>query len=226
MKFVLIYILLFCAFLSCTNNGIQKNSTNSQKSFVINGTCTDNDQILYLFISKDTLLSLLDSSRVLNNKFKFNGAIPHPSKALIQLRDRSIAYPFILTNESFNINLNISDMTKSMVTNSDINKDFTEVRKSSSAIYKKIDYLFPQLQKARMENDFKALEEINQTINKIELENLNYLYNFINEHPKKELSGLLLNELWHSPKKDSTQLNKLARNLSPEIKKILNFPIH
>lgn len=221
-----VYIVLFCFLVSCQTKSHEGNLPISKENFTINGKCkSENNQMLYLYISNDTTLNLLDSVRVLDQIFQIEGSVPHPYKALIQFQDQSTAFPFILTNESIEIELDTSNVSASTITNSEINKDLASVKKASSAIYQKIDYLFPQLQKARMENDFVTLDKINQEINNIELENLNFLYNYIKENPKKELSGLLLNDLWKKAERDSLQLQNLARYLSPEIKNNLNFSI-
>lgn len=222
-----LYIVLCCFLVSCQSNSNKENLSFSKEKFTIKGKCkSENNQMLYLYIFDDTTLNLLDSVRVLDQIFQLEGSVSHPYKALIQFKDQSTVFPFILTNESIEIELDTSDLSESTIANSEINKDLALVKKASSEIYQEIDYLFPQLQKARMENDFVSLDKINQEIDNIERENLNFLYNFIKENPKKELSGLLLNDLWKNAERDSIQLQNLARNLSPEIINNLYFSIH
>jgi len=222
-----VYIILVCLLVSCQTKSHEGNLPSSKEKFTINGKCkSESNQMLYLYISDDTTLNLLDSVRVLDQFFQIEGSVPHPYKAFIQFQDQSTAFPFILTNESIEIELDTSNLSESTIANSEINKDLASVKRVSSEIYQKIDYLFPQLQKARMENDFVSLNKINQEIDNIELENLNFLYNYIEKNPKKELSGLLLNDLWKKTERDSIQLQNLARNLSPEIKNNVYFSIH
>ena len=221
------YLFLFCLLISCNTNKKTEKAPLSEDQFAINGICTSKDkQVIYLFVSKDTSLFLMDSVQVVDNKFQIKGAINHPYKAFLKLKDELHSFPFILTNESIEIALNKSDISKSTLTNSIINTDLAEVQKVSSAIFQKIDYLFPRLQKARMENDFESLNEINDKIDEIEKENVDFLHNYVRLNPKKELSGLLLNDLWNSTDRDSIQLLNLAKIIAPEIKRNLNFSIH
>ncbi len=227
MNSISAYLFLFCLLISCNTNKTNEKVPISENQFAINGICTNNDeQVIYLYVSKDTILFLMDSAKIVNKKFQIKGAVNQPYKAFLKLKDELYSFPFILTNEFIEIALNKSAISESTITNSVINTDLAEVQKVSSAIFQKIDYLFPQLQKARMENDFKSLGEINDNIDKIEQENLDFLYNYVSLNPKKELSGLLLNDLWNSTEKDSIQLQNLAKIVAPEIKKNLNFSIH
>lgn len=220
--------MIFVGFIiSCNTKTSEKILKNPKENFTINGSFIGlENQDAYLFVVKDTLLSLLDSASITDNKFHFTGNISHPHKAMIQLKNHSSAFPFILAKESIEITLNEIKINESIISNSPINDELAKIKKQSSAIYQKIDYLFPQLQKARMENDFKALDEINIKIDAIEAENKAFIINYIKRNHNNELSGLLLNDLWQSAEKDSIQFQKLAKNLSPEIQKSLNFPIN
>jgi len=227
MKMLLIYSLLFCGIISCNTKSPNDKPSNSKDKFTIHGLCTEkDDRIVYLFIAKENNIVILDSVAGLDNKFLISGATTSPQKAFIQFKDQLHAFPFILTNEAVEIELNTADIKESTITNSTINKDLENLQDASAAIYQKIDYLFPQLQKARMENDFESLDKINNSINQIEQENLKSLYDFIQKNPEKELSGLLLNDLWENKEKDSVLLQKLSKKLAPEIQKNLNFSIH
>lgn len=227
MNKVLFYMSIVGFIISCNTKTSEKIQKNSKESFTINGRFIGlENQDAYLFVVKDTLLSLLDSTSIVDNKFYFTGNISHPHKAIIQLKSHSSAFPFILANESTEIILNEFKINESIISNSPINDELAKIKKQSSAIYQKIDYLFPQLQKARMENDFIALDKINIKIDSIEAENKAFIISYIKENLNNELSGLLLNDLWQSAEKDSVQFQNLAKKLAPEIQKTLNFPIN
>ena len=224
---MIFYILIFTTFFSCKERQNDFSESSQQPTYTINGEIFNKDQeIIYLKIIKNNLIEIIDSSIIQNSKFLYKGSIIFPHKAIIQLKDHSTNFPFILANEQVVIKLNTSQMDKSIILNSPINSELKSIQTKSAAIYKEIDYLFPQLQKARMENDFETLKEINTKINAIIAENQNYLFNYIQKHPNNYLSGLLLDDMWQTSEKDSLQLNKLTNNLAPEIRKILNFSIH
>lgn len=227
MNNLLVFFIFFGLFISCNSKTPKEQTSESIEQFTIDGTCSNKEeQIVYLFIIKDTVLTLLDSASVDNDKFQIKNTVSRPLKALIKIKDHHTAFPFILTNEIIEIELNENNSEESTVKNSPINEEFANLRKQSMSIFQKIDYLFPQLQKARMENDSKTLEEINTKINGIEKENKAFIIKYIQQNPDKHLPALLLNDLWNSPDRDSTQLQKLARNLAPEIQKTLEFTIH
>lgn len=226
MQKALIYVILIGFIISCNTKPSENIQSKSKDSFTISGNFIgNNNQDTYLYVVKDTVLSLLDSTSIIDNKFHFTGNISYPHKAIIQLKNHSSAFPFILTKESIEITLNEVKINESIISNSPINDELAKIKKQSSAIYQKIDYLFPQLQKARMENDFKALDEINLKIDTIEAENKTFIINYIERNGNNELSGLLLNDLWQASKKDSIQFQNLAKNLAPEIQKMLHFSI-
>jgi len=227
MKNLLAYMFLIGFFISCNTKPAEKLASISKENFTIHGKCTGKkNQTVYLFILKDTVLFLVDSATINKDKFYITNKISRPYKALIQLKNHSLGFPFILTNESIEIELNENNINESTIKNSPINDEFANIRKQSTAIFQKIDYLFPQLQKARMENDFKTLDDINIKINDIETENNAFIVNYIQQNSNKPLSALLLNDLWKAPEKDSIKLQNLSKKLAPEIQKVLDFTIH
>jgi hypothetical protein len=226
-RIVLFLTILFLLF-SCKEKKKEKRKMDTQNTeYSINGFVFDKEQkIIYLKLLINNQLITKDSTRIQDSRFQFSGNIPHPYKALLQLEDYENAFTFILGIDSCIIELNTSQMQSSIIKESKINDELKIIQRRSGAIYRKIDYLFPKLQKARMENDFETLEKINIEINSIIAENQEYLYNYIHDHPNESLSGLLLNDLWLTPNKDSIQLQRLAKTLTLDTQKILNFSIH
>lgn len=223
MKTFLHYLFLIYFIVSCNNKVIENNKQISKDSFTINGRIkNNNDQIIYLYSLKKSKPIVKDSTLIKNNKFQFKGIVTHPVKALLHTKHNNIGTPFILANESISIEL--YKMGNSSI-NSPINNEFEVLKKQSISIYQQIDYLFPQLQKARMENDYKTLTTINKEIKLIELESNTFIIDYIRNNPEKHLAALLLNDLWSTQDKDSVQLQIIAKILSPEIQRTLNFSI-
>jgi len=222
-----LFILIFLSFYSCRNSQNDLSNSIKTNTYTINGEIFDKDkEIIYLKIITNNSLTSLDSSIIQNNSFLYKGTIDYPHKAILQIKNSSISFPFILANEQTTIKLNTAQMSKSSILNSPINTELKAIQTKSAAIYQNIDYLFPQLQKARMENDFESLDRINTEINAIIAKNQDYLFSYIQKHPSNHLSSLLLNDLWQSVEKDSIRLIILAKQLDPNIQKILNFSIH
>lgn len=226
MKNKLLILLVFISFLACKKAEKQTNTTPKKTTYHIKGSIFDKEsEIVYLKLIKSNKLQIIDSSLINNEQFSFEGTVDFPKKAVIQLKNRNNPFFFILSNEQIEIALNTSQFAKSSVSNSLINAKLSQIQKQSATIYQKIDYLFPQLQKARMENDFLKLEEINKKINAIVSENQKFLITYIQENPNEYLSGLILNDLWNSSKTDSIQLFDLAKSLNPKVQKSIDFTI-
>lgn len=222
-----VYILVFLSFFSCKNSQSDVSKVPKKDTYTINGEIFDmDDEMMYLKIISNNSLVIIDSTNIKNSQFLFKGSIEFPHKAVLQLKDHSSGFPFILGNEILTIKVNTAQMSKSSILNSSLNNELKAIQTKSAAIYQNIDYLFPQLQKARIENDFESLEQINIEVNAIVKKNQNFLFTYIKEHPSNYLSSLLLNDLWQSSKKDSIQLISLGRQLDPKKQKILNFSIH
>ncbi len=224
---ILLFSFALFTFLSCKDqhNTVLKNTTKT--NYFINGQAFDKEQeTILLILLENKQLVIKDSTRIQQNKFNFSGTISYPHKALLQLKNHESSFTFILDKDSCQIELNTLQMQSSSISNSAINDELKVIRKQSEEIYRKIDYLFPQLQKARMENDYMKLEEINIKINNIIIENQEFLYHYIHQNFDQYLSGLLLNDLWLSTEKDSIKLQNLAKRLSPNVQKTLSFTIH
>jgi len=226
MKKTVLYFITFLSLINCKEANKDSKSTQRATNYRIKGQVFDKENIIiYLKKFEANRFQIIDSTSIINNSFLFEGNSTIPKKAVLQLKNHSDHFFFILSNEKIEIALNTSQFANSSITNSLINTKLKQIQKNSAAIYQKIDYLFPQLQKARMENDYEKLKEINTKINAIVAENQTYLTSYIQEHPDEFIAGLLLNDLWNSPKKDSIQLTKLAKGLDPNIQKIIDFSI-
>jgi hypothetical protein len=218
--------LVFLILISACNT-TTKESGSISKSYRINGEVFDkNGEIIYLKIVLNNQIELEDSTQINNNKFVFKGKIDFPHKAILQLKDYTNAFPFILADENCTITLNTSQPEESRIINSPINDELAAIKSKSAAIYRKIDYLYPQLQKSRIENDIENLNKINRQIKAIIQENKVFLYNYIEQNPDNYLAGLLLNDLWQNATEDSIKLKQLSKHLSPNIRQTLNFAIH
>lgn len=227
MNKIVLIISVFITLISCKNKHENSVKNSSKANFIVAGQAFDkNQEIIFLKLVVDNQLIVKDSAKIKDNRFQLSGDISYPHKAVIQIKNHDTGFTFILNNDSTHIALNTAQMQSSVISNSKINTELKSIQQQSEAIFHKIDYLFPQLQKARMENDYKKLKEINIKINNIIIENQEFLYHYIQQNSNKYLSGLLLNDLWLSTEKDSIKLQDLARTLSVNVQKTLNFTIH
>lgn len=222
-----ISLLLLFFLLGCNIASKKEATTNLQKQYKLTGTLFDhNEELLFLYVYRSNKVQKKDSTRIENNQFYFLDRLDVPVKAALQLKNHTRYFSFILANDSMHIEMNTTDYAKSKIKHSPINSKLAAVQKKSAQIYRKIDYLYPQLQKARIENDVESLQNINRQIQLIIDQNQAFLYNYISRNPNDYLAALLLNDLWHTKDKDSIQLQKLALQLHPEVQKALDFAIH
>ena len=220
---ILVLVLSFC---SCKHRNINpKENTQHQDIYQILGTVKQRDSTwVYLSLFEKNRIKLHDSALVNKDSFVFSGSVDYPRKAVIFLNKHDGVFIFILANESSHIVL-APVLSKSQIYNSPINDSLNKVLQKSKHIYQKIDYLFPKLQKARVENNYENLKKIKRQIDQILLENNRYLLDYIKRHPHNAIAGILLNEMWADAQKDSLQLIETAKLLDKNIQKNLDFVI-
>ena len=76
----------------------------------------------------------------------------------------------IIENTSINLTIDIEQINDPIISGSILNDQLLTYKNESKAIFRKIDYLYPRFQKARLENDIQKLKEIGLEMKKIELE--------------------------------------------------------
>lgn len=160
-----------------------------------------------------------DSARINNNIAVFNGKIDYPERYILTVENMFGGKMFILENDSINISINNSDLINAQITNSKINTELLNVQKTSENIYNQIDLLFPDLQRARLENDVKKLSEISKKLSSIEEENIDFNFNYAANNPSSYISAMILDDL---SKRDSIDINKIKstyEKLSDNVKK-------
>lgn len=221
MKKIVVFILIIFLVNSC-----QKDENKIHEAFEIKGQLINNSkkfEKIYLGYEFYNGFYLADSSDIDNDTFKFKGKIAYPQKAQLLFYELGQPFAFILTGEKIKLQLDAQDMTRSKYANSPINDEFQQLKYQSVAINNTIDYLYPQIQKARLENDSETLKKLIIQIREIENKNSKFLLDYISKHPKTRLAALLLNDLYHSGYTDTLALKKTARLIQPELKKTLTF---
>ena len=219
-KVIFIFFLLFI--ISCNNN---TDVIEREKAFEINGIILENQGFDKVYLSKisNNHVILLDSCEIVNEKFHFKGKVTFPTKSQIQFYKYGNFFPFILTGEQINIELNANHFLESNIAGSAINNEWNKLKNHSFEIYAEIDYLFPMMQKARMQNDFNTLQKINKKIDSLDQINREYLINYIKKNKESELIPLILNDLFHSSQKDSSQIKQISKEITEKQKKALDF---
>jgi len=89
---------------------------------------------------------------------------------------------------------------------------------ASKKIFKKIEYLFPKFQKARLENDVETLKILNDEMTIIENEYFNFTYDYLSKNPTSFVSAMILRDQLKLTKIDTSRIINGYHKLSDEVK--------
>lgn len=160
----------------------------------------------------------IDSTDIIDNEFIFKGIVEYPERFALTFENYSAIVPVIIENAQFNVYLNPVLIQDPTFTGSPLNTSLNEYKNISKAIFKKIDYLFPQFQKARLENDAEKLEEIGAKMQLIEQEFVDFTYEFIKKNKTSYVAAMILRDQLKTAKIDTLRIKKTYALLSEEIK--------
>lgn len=219
---------LTCSFIililfSCKDKTFSEKKVEAVKltnSFEISGTI-ENFQTNKVYLNKiiENTLIPLDSVTIKNNQFLFKGIVEYPERFALTFERYSTPAIFIVENSKFKVLINGKSMQDPIVIGSQLNNELELYKKNSKLIFKKIDYLFPQFQKARLENDVEKLKVIGKKMNAIENEFKEYTYNYIQKHKNSYVSAMLLRDQLKTTTIDTLKVANLYNTLNSEVKK-------
>ena len=215
--FSIFFILYSCN--STENKSIQKNKTTETATFILNGTLKGylSDKV-YLNKIVDHTFYPVDSATIKNNKFTFKGAVEYPERFALTFENYSAITIFILENTNFQIEIDPVLIQEPIIMGSPLNLQLNEYKTHSKNIFKKIDYLFPQFQKARLENNASKLAEIGKKMKLIEAEFRDFSYEFIKNNSNSYVSGMILRDQLKTSTIDTLKIVKTYKALSTKVK--------
>ncbi|MFD1292499.1 DUF4369 domain-containing protein [Lutibacter holmesii] len=217
------YFSIFFILFSCNSTQkkpIQANETTAVANFALNGTLTSYlaDKVYLNKIDEDSFYPI-DSAAITNNKFIFEGAVDFPERFALTFENYSAIIVFILENTNFQIEINPQLIHEPSIKGSALNVQLNEYKTHSKNIFKKIDYLFPQFQKARLENNAIKLDEIGKKMKRIEAEFRTFSFTFIKNNPNSYVSGMILRDQLKATTLDTLQIINTYKSLSSKVKK-------
>lgn len=199
---------------------LKKESDSKNKEFVLNGSLKSyiSDKV-YLSKIIENNIRPIDSSKIENNNFVFTGAVDYPERFALSFENSSAAIILIIENTNFEIIIDQNQLDEPVIKGSELNTKLDEYKSTSKNIFKKIDYLFPKFQKARLENDVENLAEIGNELKKIEMEFTNFSFNFVETNSDSYVAAMILSDQLKSSTVDTLRISNAYKQLSEAVKK-------
>ncbi len=225
MKNILTIWLCCIVIISCNNQKSQNKENADTKdvdedSFILTGTLDSylSDKV-YLNKIIENQIHPVDSTAIEHNQFTFKGTVKYPERFALTFANYTTAVILIIENTEFQISLIANQINEPVITGSALNTELHEYELASKRIFKKIEFLFPKFQKARLENDANKLLEIGNEMNKIESEFVEYSFNFIKNNRSSYVSAMILHDQLKTGKSDTLRIKQTYYMLSEEVKK-------
>lgn len=221
-QYILLGILLIT--MSCKKYSSQTEQPSIEKSSISKGFKLRGSlepffaNKVYLNKIIENSIYQIDSAEVVNNKFTFEGIVEFPERFGLTFQNYSSTTIIIIENTQFNVELNSHSLNDPLITGSKLNSKLQEYKIKSKNIFKKIDYLFPEFQKARLENDAQKLKDIQKKMKKIENEFTKFSFNYINENKESYIAPMILRDQLKSTTIDTLKILETYNKLSNEIK--------
>jgi len=219
--------ILFACFysliiFSCNSpvSQLKKDSDLRNNGFVLNGSLkTFISDKVYLSKIVENEIQPVDSTIIKNNNFVFTGRVDYPERFALTFKNSSAEIILIIENANFEILLDPSQPNEPVIKGSELNAELEEYKLASKNIFKKIDYLFPKFQKARLENDVKKLNEIGNELKNIETEFTDFSFNFIQKNSYSYVAAMILSDHLKASSIDTVRISNTYKQLSETVKK-------
>ena len=222
MKKIVIACLIGLFIFSCNNPKSQSEKENdaNKNGFVLKGTLKSFlSEKVYLSKIIENELHPVDSAKIENNQFLFQGIVDYPERFIVSFENSSAAVILIVENTHFEVFLDPDQIEEPVIKGSELNAKLYDYKLASKNIFKKIDYLFPRFQKARLENDVKKLDEVGNELKKIETEFTDFSYDFVKVNSDSYVSAMVLSDQLKSSTVDTVRIRKAYKLLSENVKK-------
>ncbi|WP_051197536.1 DUF4369 domain-containing protein [Flavobacterium soli] len=216
MKQIFLSLLAVATLVSC--NKVGKNE------FTIEGSAdgVKDGVAVYLQKQDSTGWVQLDTVKVENGKFKFEGDVTEPSLHFIQIDSTMGKVIFVLENGAINLKVNKDSINKSVVSGTHSNDKLTTYSKE----YEKIQKKMMAFRESNMQKwDAAQAAQDTVTRNALIKENQSFQEQFlkltidhVENNPKSYLALMFIGQLMNQPDRDVAKLTKYFENLDPELK--------
>ncbi len=216
-KKVLVLLMAAVAVISCSKVG--------ENEFIIEGKAEGikNGTLVFLQKQDSTGIVQVDTVKVEEGKFKFEGKTMEPFLHFIQIKDIQGGVPLILETGEIDVVVNKDSIGKSKVSGTYSNEQLAAYAAENDKINKKM----MAFQKANMEK-FNQARTANDTVTMNALLKQNDAFkdefkklsnDHIEKYPKSYLSVYFLEQFVGQPDADIAKITKMYNNLDPALKK-------
>jgi len=144
LKKIIIACLFSLFIFSCNNpkSQLEKGTDAKKNGFVLKGTLKSflSDKVYLSKIIGNDIQSV-DSAKIKNNNFVFQGIVDYPERFFLSFENSSAAAILIVENTNFEIFLDPDQIEEPVIKGSELNAKLYEYKLASKNIFKKIDYL-------------------------------------------------------------------------------------
>jgi len=225
MKHIFLLLIISTLIFSC-----KKNVTNSNQPFIsselksskfeINGRLENFfPEKVYLNKIIENSIYQIDSCIVNDNSFVFNGIVEFPERFALTFQNYSSIAVIIIENTTFDVFIDGKQISDPIVNGSNSNILLQLYKTKSKQIFKKIDFLYPQFQKARLENDANKLSEIGLEMTKIEQQFSDFSFEFIQQNSQYYVAAMILRDQLKLSNIDTIRIRNTYNLLSENVKK-------
>jgi thiol-disulfide isomerase/thioredoxin len=202
-------LLIFLLGFSCSKK---------QEGYTINGQIKGISSAsigLLEYIGDD--LKMIDSTKSVNGEFKFSGKLRYPTRYFIKIDQNPKLISFFIENSDINIQADISDLSKSVVTGSFTEEKYKEFKKEIKVNFTdKIDSLSPKFNLADQTGDEEMYQQLRNAHKAITAKEKEYIIDFAKKNNKSIISPFVM--FFYIPGEYSLEdLQSVYKNLDPSL---------
>ena len=216
LKNALFLAICMLLFFSCKKD--KDPNINNGYTVTINADLPDDTKV-YLQRFNNQLVQKIDSTTFLNKSISFNGEVAFPERYLITINEVFGGLVIVVENDSILVNMQNNDLINARISGSQLNNEMQTYKEALDKIYSKVDALFPEMQRARLENNVEKLKQISLKMQAVETESIEYSFKFASEKLDSYISAIILNDLSQRDAIDLKRITTLHKKMSKDVKK-------
>ncbi len=216
MKKILLLLLVTASFVACKKV--------ADGEFIITGKADGiaNGIAVYLQKQDSTGIVPVDTVKVENGKFKFEGKVKERGIHFIQVDKIDGKAVLILESGEIIMNVRKDTITKSKVSGTYSNDKLTSFLDDSQKIQKRMVAFqkanMAKYNEAQSKQDTATINTLMKENSVFQKESIKLSLDHIEKYPKSYLSLLFLQQALNQPDKDDAKIKKLFENLDPSLK--------